>query len=203
VHTTKSICHCFRAWVHIYTHVNIHIYIYVCVWTYIYIYIYIYICVDTCIYDIYVCLYIYIYTCALILGRWRIQFLQAGTHLKSMPLQHTATHCNTLQHTATHCNTLQHTATHCNTLQHTATHCNAGGGTQINQADTLVSAHVHIYYIYIHTRSSLDAVTHPNLGRSNSWKQSRISSTHIGGGTQTNKAHTLMLYCKSWTKVIY
>ena len=39
-------------------------------------------------------------------------------------LQHTATHCNTLQHAATHCNTLQHTATHCNTLQHTATHCN-------------------------------------------------------------------------------
>ena len=28
-----------------------------------------------------------------------------------MPLQHTATHCNTLQHTATHCNTLQHTVT--------------------------------------------------------------------------------------------
>ena len=38
-----------------------------------------------------------------------------------MPLQHTATHCNTLQHTATHCNTLQHTATRCNTLQHTPT----------------------------------------------------------------------------------
>jgi len=59
-----------------------------------------------------------------------------------LPLQHTATHCNTLQRTATHCNTLQETATHmqtphvgtesykkrplcrCNTLQHTATHCN-------------------------------------------------------------------------------
>ena len=36
-----------------------------------------------------------------------------------VPLQHTATDCNSLQHTATHCNTLQHTATHCNTLQHT------------------------------------------------------------------------------------
>jgi len=59
-----------------------------------------------------------------------------------IPLQHTATHCNSLQHTATHCNTgkalgnsndntLQNTATpeklwafRCNTLQHTATHCN-------------------------------------------------------------------------------
>jgi len=57
------------------------------------------------------------------------------TACASVPLQHTATHCNTLQHTATRCayvymknlhaypylcNTLQHTATHCNTLQHTA-----------------------------------------------------------------------------------
>ena len=41
-----------------------------------------------------------------------------------VPLQHTATHCDTLRHTAAHCNTLQHTATHCDTLQNTATHCN-------------------------------------------------------------------------------
>jgi len=40
-----------------------------------------------------------------------------------LPLQRTATHCNTSQHTATHCNTLQHTATHCTTLQHTAVRC--------------------------------------------------------------------------------
>jgi len=29
-----------------------------------------------------------------------------------LPLQHSATHCNTLQLTATHCNSLQLTATH-------------------------------------------------------------------------------------------
>jgi len=62
----------------------------------------------------------------------------------NIPLQHTATHCNTYQHTATYCNILQHTATHCNmlpgppynlqqytttthcnTLQRSATHCTA------------------------------------------------------------------------------
>ena len=42
----------------------------------------------------------------------------------SLPLQDTATHCNTrqcktLQDTARHCLALQHTATHCSTLQHT------------------------------------------------------------------------------------
>jgi len=30
-----------------------------------------------------------------------------------VPLQRTATHCNTLQHTATHCSTLQDAAKHC------------------------------------------------------------------------------------------
>ena len=36
-------------------------------------------------------------------------------------LQHTSTHCNTLEHTAIHCSTLQYTAV---PLQRTATHCN-------------------------------------------------------------------------------
>jgi len=40
---------------------------------------------------------------------WRICIIYRS-HI--LPLQHTATHCNTLQHTATHCNTLQNTATH-------------------------------------------------------------------------------------------
>jgi len=46
-----------------------------------------------------------------------------------VPLQHSATHCNTLQHTATQCNTLHHSATHCNTLHHTAPHCNDDAST--------------------------------------------------------------------------
>jgi len=93
------------------------------------------VCVCACVYErksVYVCvcvcvcvcvLYVYVYVCVLhcvaLCGR------QSGEkRLVKIPLQHTATHCNTLQCTATHCNTLQHTARLVITyIVNTASHC--------------------------------------------------------------------------------
>ena len=89
-------------------------------------------------------------------NRWLAPYSRTTPmHIYEVPLQHTATHCNTLQHTATHCKKLQHTlqqeartlftnyphahltATHCNvpqrTATHTATHAGTGGSHPIHE----------------------------------------------------------------------